>query len=61
MVREILLEKRMEFIGQGQYGLTYTVCKGDDCNYVIKIQDNNENFKREVNALYDLNGGNIAQ
>ena len=46
----------IRLIGSGTYGTTYIACKGTDCNYIIKIQENDEMFHREVNALVDLNG-----
>jgi hypothetical protein len=46
----------IEYIGEGAYGSTYVGCKGIDCNYVIKLQKNDNHFRQEVNALYALNG-----
>jgi hypothetical protein len=46
----------IEYIGEGGYGSTYVACKGMDCNYIIKLQNNDINFIQEVKALYALNG-----
>ena len=46
----------IKIMGDGHFGTTYIACKGTDCNYIIKIQENKDNFIREVNALVDLNG-----
>ena len=44
-------EKKDE-LGRGQNGVTYIACKDkDDCNYVLKIQDLNEEFYTEVICL----------
>lgn len=43
-------------LGAGQYGATYLACKLGNCNYVLKIQKADESFRREVFALYELNG-----
>lgn len=42
-------------IGEGSYGSAYITCKAGNCNYVLKKQVNNENFKNEVKALWELN------
>ena len=42
--------------GSGQYGATFMACKLGSCDYVLKIQMADDSFRREVYALYDLNG-----
>lgn len=42
--------------GSGQYGATFMACHLGQCDYVLKIQMADDSFKREVYALYDLNG-----
>lgn len=42
-------------MGEGYYGAVYLACRSGKCNYVIKQQLNNNEFKYEVKALYELN------
>jgi hypothetical protein len=41
-------------IGSGGYGSVYTTCKGMDCDYVVKVQQKNENYYTEIEALLSL-------
>ena len=41
-------------IGSGGYGSVYTTCKGMDCDYVVKVQQKNENYYTEIDALLSL-------
>jgi hypothetical protein len=54
--RQMAEKAKIKIMGDGHFGTTYIACKGTDCNYIVKIQENKDNFIREVNALYDLNG-----
>jgi tRNA A-37 threonylcarbamoyl transferase component Bud32 len=46
----------MKPAGSGQYGATFMACYMGSCEYVLKIQMADNSFKREVFALYELNG-----
>ena len=51
---------RKKLIGAGQYGQVYIVCKGDDCDYVLKAQKVSEEYKTEVQTLIDLQNTDIV-
>tara|TARA_B110000305_G_scaffold179080_1_gene198378 strand:+ start:115 stop:762 length:648 start_codon:yes stop_codon:yes gene_type:complete len=41
-------------LGAGSVGSTYQTCKGDDCEYVLKIQKDDFEFRNEVKMLRGL-------
>jgi hypothetical protein len=41
-------------MGRGSVGSTYRTCKGDDCEYVLKIQKDDYEFRNEVKILRGL-------
>ena len=41
-------------MGEGSVGSTYRTCKGDDCEYVLKIQKDDYEFRNEVKILRGL-------
>ena len=43
-----------ELLGQGEYGSVYVACRARNCNYVLKIQEDNAEFRTEVKALHEL-------
>ncbi len=47
--------KKKELLGAGAYGKAYTACRAGNCDYVMKTQKNDNDFKHEVKALYSLN------
>jgi hypothetical protein len=49
-----------KILGQGQYGKVYIVCKGDDCDYVLKSQRISEEYKTEVNTMLELQNTDIV-
>lgn len=51
---------KKKLIGSGQYGKVYIVCKGDDCDYVLKAQNVSEEYKTEVQTLMDLQNTDIV-
>ena len=54
-IKSLAIEAKIEFIASGNYGAVFVGCKGGDCNYIVKVQEANEFFEREVFAFYDLN------
>jgi hypothetical protein len=52
-----------EKIGRGSYGFIYLACRASDdteCDYVLKIQAANDDFRQEVTALERLQGYGVA-
>ena len=47
-------------LGKGAYGSIKLLCYKDNCNYVLKIQNNNQYFKDEVQAHYELQTTNCV-
>jgi serine/threonine protein kinase len=47
---------KQERIGFGEAGTVHKVCKLGKCDYVLKEQNADQQFKNEVEALYDLQG-----
>jgi len=47
-------------IGRGAYGTVNILCFNNNCNYVLKIQQNNEFFRDEVHALFELQHTNCV-
>jgi serine/threonine protein kinase len=43
-----------EPLASGAFGTVYTACRRDDCEYILKIQPNNEEFGNELNILREL-------
>jgi hypothetical protein len=41
-------------IGKGAVGTVYTACDSDGCNYILKIQKDDPEFRREVDILLKL-------
>lgn len=52
--------KETDKIGSGGYGSVYTTCKGMDCDYVVKVQQKNENYYTEIDALLSLQNTNAV-
>ena len=52
--------KETDKIGSGGYGSVYTTCKGMDCDYVVKVQQKNENYYTEIEALLSLQNTNAV-
>ena len=53
----------MEKIGRGSFGFIYVACRASDdteCDYVLKIQAANNDFRQEVTALERLQGYGVA-
>ena len=47
--------KRKNELGRGKYGVAYIACKAkDDCDYVLKVQNLNNDFYTEVQCLNEL-------
>jgi len=43
-------------LGEGGFGAAFVICdESKNCEYVLKIQENNSEFKTEVRALFELN------
>jgi serine/threonine protein kinase len=47
---------KQERLGFGEAGTVHKVCKLGKCDYVLKEQNADHQFKNEVEALYDLQG-----
>ena len=43
--------EQRETLGSGEYGTTFKVCYAGDCQYVLKIQDNDRHFRSEIEVL----------
>ena len=46
--------KETDHIGTGGSGSAYITCKDMDCDYVIKVQEENEKYYTEIDALLSL-------
>jgi hypothetical protein len=47
--------KQKDELGRGQFGVAYIACKSDDdCDYVLKVQELNDDFYTEVRCLEDF-------
>ena len=57
---EIWTWKETDHIGTGGSGSAYTTCKGEDCEYVVKVQQENEKFYTEIKALLSLKDTNAV-
>ena len=53
VLKKIFGNKRRK-IGEGAFGVAYTVCKAGNCDYVLKSQTDNKDFRIELQALYEL-------
>jgi|694.fasta_scaffold76156_4 hypothetical protein len=51
---EIWKWKETDQIGSGGYGNVYITCNGLNCDYVVKVQQKNENYYTEIEALLSL-------
>jgi predicted GNAT family N-acyltransferase len=52
---EIWKWKETDPIGSGKAGSVYIACKGiDDCDYVVKVQEENKEYYTEIEALLSL-------
>jgi uncharacterized protein (DUF1810 family)/predicted GNAT family N-acyltransferase len=49
-----------DHIGTGGSGSAYITCKGEDCEYVVKVQQENEKFYTEIEALLSLKDTNAV-
>lgn len=47
-------------IGRGAYGTVNILCFNNNCNYVLKIQNNDEFFRDEVHSLFELQHTNCV-
>ena len=59
IVIELIYELK-KVIGRGAYGTVNILCFNNNCNYVLKIQQNNEFFRDEVHALFELQHTNCV-
>lgn len=50
------LWKKRKLVGRGSVGCVYSACGKDGCDYVIKIQKDDEEFRTEVDILSRING-----
>jgi serine/threonine protein kinase len=48
--------KKGKRVGEGSVGCVYSACGTDGCNYIIKIQQDNDEFRTEVDILSRING-----
>jgi predicted Ser/Thr protein kinase len=46
--------KKKQVLGSGSVGRTYHVCKGTDCEYVMKVQKDDYEFRNEVKVMRKL-------
>jgi predicted Ser/Thr protein kinase len=46
--------KQKKILGQGKYGSVYEACRVGNCDYVLKTQKDDQDFRIEVKALEDL-------
>ena len=51
---EIWKWKETDKIGSGGWGSAYITCKDMDCDYVVKVQEENEKYYTEIDALLSL-------
>lgn len=49
-----------KIIGRGAYGTVKILCFNNNCNYVLKIQNNDEFFRDEVHSLFELKHTNCV-
>ena len=47
-------------LGKGADGFVVKLCKGDDCNYALKVQKLNFQYEMEVSALRELQSTNAV-
>jgi GNAT superfamily N-acetyltransferase len=52
--------KETDKIGSGGYGSVYTTCKGMDCDYVVKVQEENKEYYTEIDTLLSLHHTNAV-
>ena len=52
--------KKKKVLGEGSYGMTYHVCKVNDCTYALKVQEESVDFFNEVHCLMDMRKSNIV-
>ena len=52
--------KETDKIGSGGYGTVYKTCKGMDCDYVVKVQEENKEYYTEINTLLSLQHTNAV-
>lgn len=45
-----------KLVGKGQSGKAYVACDDGDCDYIVKIQPNNKDYKHEIKVLNELQG-----
>lgn len=48
--------KKHKKLGKGADGITYQVCRGKECDYVMKIQKDDYEFRNEVKIMRKLKG-----
>jgi len=46
--------KKDKMLGSGKFGMVYVTCKNDDCEYVIKIQKETNDYYAEIESLLSL-------
>ena len=57
---EIWKWKETDKIGSGGSGSAYITCKDMDCDYVVKVQEENEKYYTEIEALLSLQHTNVV-